>query len=163
VIVPLTITGTRSPVDQLLPGDVPRAWVVDVGRDGRGLGRRAQGPGHEARLVRRPLGRLVRRGPRQSRGRLVDLLDQILEVVLSQRDGRAIERVGADDVRAGGQVLVVDVADDLRMGEVEHLVGALEVAGMIGESVAAELLLGQLVALDERPHRAVEHENPLPD
>ena len=55
----------------------------------------------------------------------------------------------------------VDVADDVRLGEAEQVVVAAEVLRVIGEALAPEVLLGQLVALEERAHRAVEHEDPL--
>ncbi len=53
------------------------------------------------------------------------------------------------------------VADDVRLREAEQVVVAPEVLGVVGEALAAEVLLGQLVALEERAHRPVKHEDPL--
>ena len=55
----------------------------------------------------------------------------------------------------------MDGADDSRLSEVERLVCALQVTGVVGEALAAEAGLVELAALDERAHRAVEHEYPL--
>ena len=51
--------------------------------------------------------------------------------------------------------------DDLGLGQHQQVVGAPQVARVVGEALAAEVGLGQLVALDDRAHGAVEHEDPL--
>ena len=44
------------------------------------------------------------------------------------------------------EVLVVDLADHLRLGEVQHLVRASQVAWVIREPLAAEVSLAQAAA-----------------
>ena len=53
----------------------------------------------------------------------------------------------------------MDRADDVGPRQHEHVAVALEVARMVREAVAAEVGLRQLVALDHRPHRAVEDQD----
>jgi hypothetical protein len=55
----------------------------------------------------------------------------------------------------------VDRADHLRVREREQVVVAAQVAMEIAEALAAELLLGELIALHHRAHGAVEHEDAL--
>ena len=143
--------------DQLLPRDVAGAGVVDVGRDGGGLVGRAKRTGNEAWSVRCFI--FVGNPPGNLRRRPVHLLGVRLELVVGQRDRVAVERVRADDVGAGVEVLAVDAGDDLGLGQHQEVVLATQVAGMVGEALAAEVGLGQLVTLDERAHRAVEHQN----
>ena len=147
--------------DQLVPRDVARAGVVDVGREAGGPVRRAERAGDKARLVgvrgRRRVGGFAGDGRRDA----VHLLDDRLEAVVGHRDRRRVERVGLDDVRAGLEVAVVDLAHDLGLGQHQDVVGALQVARVVLEALAAEVRLGQRVALDHRAHRAVEHQDPL--
>ena len=53
----------------------------------------------------------------------------------------------------------MDVGDHVGPRQHQHVVVALQVLGMILEALAAEVGLGQLVALDHGAHRAVEHED----
>ena len=48
----------------------------------------------------------------------------------------------------------------LRLRERQQVVVALQIAGQIGEALAAELGFGQPVALDHRAHGAVEDQDP---
>ncbi len=145
--------------DQLVVGHVARARVVDVGRDRRGAVRRTERAGHEARVVGRR--DLVGRSARDLRAGTVDLVGQVLHAVVGLRDGRGGEGVGLEDVRAGGEVLPVDLPDHVRLGEVQQVAVALDVARPVGEPVAAELLLPGREALDERAHGAVDDQDAL--
>ncbi|OIQ78929.1 hypothetical protein GALL_393590 [mine drainage metagenome] len=172
---------------QLLESDVARAGVVDVGADAGGLGRGAEGAGDEARLVRR--GVRGGAGTGDARGGAVHLIGQLGHAVVLLRDAGGAEGVGLDDVGAGGEIAVVDVADDLRLREVEQLVVAFDVtrpclegnAGPLpsflhplgGQGIAprcpwgpsnafaAVLRLVELEALDHGAHGAVENEDAL--
>ena len=55
-----------------------------------------------------------------------------------------------------------DLADDLRLGEHQKIVVALQITRMILEARTAEILLVQAIALDHHAPGAVEQENPLP-
>ena len=143
-------------VDQLVPGDVARSRVVDVGREAGRLVSGAERTRDKTRLVRILGGRCVG-GFAGDRGRrAVHLLGVGLERVVGHRDRVGVERVRLDDVRAGVEVRVVDLADDLRAGQDEDVVGAPQVVIVVLEALAAELFLGQRVALDHRAHRAVD-------
>ena len=61
----------------------------------------------------------------------------------------------------GLEVGAVDLRHDLRLREVQQVGVALDVAGVVGEAVAAELLLGETPALQQDAPGAVEHEDPL--
>jgi hypothetical protein len=112
---------------------------------------------HEAGLLGR--GVLVAGLPRQL-GRLdVDLVRDVRELVVLLRDAGGAEGVGLHQVSAGGQVLLVDAADDLGPREHQQLVVPLYVDRVVGEARAAEVRLGELVALDHRAHRAIEDQD----
>jgi len=144
---------------QLVEAHVARARVVDVGRDRRGLRLRADRAGHEARPLgrREPVAGLARE---PGRGQ-VHLAGQVREPVVALGDGRCAEGVGLDDVGPGGQVLLVDLADDLGLRERQQLVVALDVVPEVGEALAAVGRLVEPVALDHGPHRAVEDQDPV--
>ena len=52
----------------------------------------------------------------------------------------------------------MDVEDDVGPRQHEQVVVALQIARMVREALAAEIGLSELVALDHRPHRAVENQ-----
>src|SRR5206468_2771703 len=83
---------------------------VEAGR-GRLLGR-PDAAGDEAGLVGVPAGELVGGAAGNLGGRLVDLVDAVLEGELLQREACAVEGVGLDDVGAGLEVGAVDVEDE---------------------------------------------------
>ena len=91
----------------------------------------------------------------------VHLVDERHEVVVGHRDAVRVERVRLDDVGAGLEVLAVDVLDDPGLRQHEKVVRALEVRRMIREALPAVSRFVQAVRLDHRPHRAVDHEDPL--
>ena len=83
----------------------------------------------------------------------VDLEGLVLELELGQRDRRAAEGVGLDDVGAGGEVGAVDLPDHVGPREVEHLGAVL---------LAAEVTLQvQVHGLDQAAHGAVAEQHPL--
>ena len=55
----------------------------------------------------------------------------------------------------------MDLADDVRPGQDEEVVGAPQVARVVGEALAPEVGLAAARALEHRAHGAVEHEDPL--
>ncbi len=146
---------------QLLESDGARGWVGHVRGDRGGLVRWPQRSDNEARSVGIALLGGVGRCPRDP-GRLnVDLVGHALHPVIGLGNARGGERVGRDDVGAGRQVRVVDGANDVGARQAEEVVVAAYVARVSAEALAAEVGLGQAVALDERPGRSVEHEDSL--
>src|SRR5205823_2375882 len=99
----------------LVEGDAPG------NRDG--LGARTHRAGDKARAI----GRLELRArlAGEASGGGVDLAHLVREPVFGERDARAAEGVGLDDVGAGGEVALVHVAHDVGPGEDEVLVAAL--------------------------------------
>ena len=51
--------------------------------------------------------------------------------------------------------------DDVRPRQVEQVGIALDVARVVAEALAAEVLLGQAAVLEQDAPRAVEHDDPL--
>ena len=58
-----------------------------------------------------------------------------------------IERIGLDDIGACLEILAVDVFDDLRLGQVEKIVVALEVFGPVPEPTCVTLLSIALIGI----------------
>src|SRR6185369_16235931 len=84
-----------------------------------------------------------------------------LEAVVGLRDRGRGEGVGLDDVGAGLEVRAMDRADHVGPRQDEQVAVAALRAGMVLEARAAEVRLLERVALDHRPHRPVEDEDPL--
>ena len=79
-----------------------------------------------------------------------------LERVVGLPDARRRERVRRRDVRAGLEVVVVDVAHDLGARDVEDVGIAGDVARVVAEALAAVRVLAAHLALDEHAPGAVE-------
>ncbi len=80
-------------------------------------------------------------------------------MVIRHRDGCRVEGIGLDNVRAGGEIGVVDLANNLRLAEDQQVVIAFQVARPIGKAFAAEILLTQTIALDHGAHAPVQNQN----
>ena len=144
---------------QLVKIDVSETGIVDVRRNRRRAVGRTQRAGNKARLCRVFRFIVVRRRARNFRRLDVQLIDQILHVVIRHGDRGRIEGVGLDDVGAGSEILFVDFADDLRLGQRQQIVVALHIVGEVFEALAAIRRLVQIVVLDHRAHRAVENQD----
>ncbi len=107
---------------------------------------------HEARTA--AVRRRVRGLAGKPRGHPVDLAGAVLEPVLGEHDRGATEGVGLDDVGAGGEVGVVDLAHHVRAVQHQRLVAAVV-------ALAAVVDRRQLLRLQHRPGRAVEDQDPL--
>ena len=108
--------------------------IVDVGRDRQRAVRRAHRAGDEPRPIRRARGPFVGRRAREPRALDVQLVGERLEAVVGLRDGGAAERVRLDDVGAGLEVLVVDLADDSGRVRTRRSLLPLQVARVIARS-----------------------------
>ena len=148
-------------LDELVVGDVAGPGVVDVGGDGCRAVRRAERAQHPARPVGRALGHGVGLGARERRGGDVQLVGEVLQAVVGERDALRVEGVGLEEVGARLEVGAVHPADDLRLGDRQQVVVALLVVGVVGEPLPAVVGLGQAVPLDHRAHRPVEDEDAL--
>ena len=75
---------------------------------------------------------------RASRGGLVvQLVGEVLHAVVGLGDLLGAEGVGGDDVGAGLEVLLVDGADDVGLGQAEQVAVAPDLAVPVGEALAA--------------------------
>ena len=146
----------------LVEGRGAKCRVVDIGRDRERAVHRADRPGGEPRLVRRPGRPFVRDASRQLRGRDVQFVGDRLEPVVGLHDRGAVERVRLDDIGAGLEILAVDRCDRVRAGQNQQIVVAPHVARVRRETVAAEVGLRQPQLLDHRAHRAVENQDAFP-
>src|SRR5208283_4523991 len=86
---------------------------------------------------------------------------QRLQAIIRLGDAVGVESIRANDVRTSLQKLLVNVVNDLRPGQVENVVIALEVAWVVFETVAAEIGFGELERLDHGPARTVKDDDPL--
>ena len=168
--------------DQLLKTHGPESGIVDIRRDRGGDRHRSNGPGNisgdargfEHRIDRAPgqFGRSQIHFPSQVAQERI--LDHIIEkglifatlgmtkekVVLA--DGRRRKRVRFNEVGPGLQIVPVNFFDDLRLGDLEQLVVALEVLPLpIAEALASKLGLAQFVTLDDSSHGSINDGNAL--
>ena len=78
----------------------------------------------------------------------------------SDRGGAKCVRL--DYVRAGLQIVRVNLFDDVRLGQIQKLETALEILPVpVAELFPAIVGFGQFTALDHGAHGAVEHDDPL--
>ena len=146
---------------QLVEGDIAIAGVVDVRRDGAGPTGRAEHPGDETRAIRGLQGLGVGHLAGDSGAGQIQLIGDGLHAVVGLGDARGIEGVGFQDVGAGIQVGLLDLGDDLRLGQQQQVVVALDVARPVGETLATVVRFFQPIALDHGAHAAVEDEDAL--
>ena len=141
----------------LLESHFARARIIDVAGNGQGLAHRADRSGDKDAAIFASVCRLARQLGRRE----VQVGHDFLHPVVGLRNGRAVEGIGLDEVRAGGDVLLVDAADDVRLGQDEQVVVAFDIARPILETLPAVGRFIQLVPLDHRAHRAVQIDNAL--
>ena len=103
----------RIGLDQRIEAHIAEAGIVHVGRERRRAVGRADGAGDEARLVRRLRGPGVGRVAGELRRGDIQLVGDRFEPIVGLRDRLRIEGVGLEDVGAGFEIGVVDLADDL--------------------------------------------------
>ena len=135
--------------------------IVDVRRDGQ---RAVRGPDRTrdvARALRRARRPAVRRLAGEPRRGDVHLVGRRLEPVVGLRDGGRGERVGLDDVRAGGQVRVVNPHDRLGLRQHEDVVVPLQLVAVLGEARPPEVRLLEAERLHHGRHGTVEHQDAL--
>ena len=145
----------------LVEGDGTIGSVFDLRRERQRHVQRADRAGDEARLVGAARGPRIGRHACEPRALEAHLRGDPFERVVRLTDRRRGERVRRRDVRARGEVRVVDLRDDRRRGEVEEVGIALDVVRVRGKPLAAVLLLGEPAPMDEHAPGTVEHEDSL--
>ena len=115
-----------------------------------GLGLGPQRPRGKARLVGCVVGRYGL--PGQTSGFDVDGMYLVFKLVFGKHDTGAPEGVGTDDVGAGSQVGVVNLAQRVWARQVQMLVAALVIR-------ASEVARGEWQVLQVRAHRSVQNQD----
>ena len=86
----------------------------------------------------------------------------MLEPVVGLGNRRRIECVRLYDIRTGGDVFAVNLANDVRLREHKQVVVALEILTFpIRKALSAVVGFLQFVLLDHGAHRAVQDEDAL--
>jgi hypothetical protein len=117
--------------------------------------------GNEARPIRCARGGLVACATGDAGRGDIHLVGDVLEPVVCLRDRCGREGGRLDDVRTGVEIGAVDLVDHVGAREHENVGVSLEISGVVRESRASEVRLGESVALHEAPHGAVEDEDSL--
>ncbi|MNO64973.1 hypothetical protein D3C76_557120 [compost metagenome] len=146
---------------QQVEGDIAKARVVDVrGNRARTAGR-AEHAGDKAWLVRGFQGLGITDLAGQAGTFDVQFVHQGFHAVVGLGYLGGVEGVGLEDVRPGIQVGLFDGTDDIRAGQHQQVVVALDVARPVGEAFATVVVLLEAVALDHRAHAAIENQDTL--
>jgi len=98
---------------------------------------------------------------RNPRGCVVQLLGDVLEPIVRERDAVRSKGIGFDEVGTRRGILPVDLSDDVRSREAEQVVRALQLDRVVLEAVAPEVFLLESVPLDHRAHGAVDDQDAL--
>jgi hypothetical protein len=98
---------------------------------------------------------------RQLGARLVQLAHQMAQAVIFLAGEVGVEGVGFDEIDAGFQILAADILDDLRLGQSQKIIVALQLGRMIAEALAPEIILAQLEALDHHAPGTVQQKQAL--
>ncbi len=117
------------------------------------LRRRPHGASHKPRLPGRT--EFLRCLPSQLGRALVQEMRVRCQPVLRQHNRRPPKRIRLDDVRSGFKVLPVNIQNYIRPRSHQILIASFERS-------SAKVRRIQVALLQHRPHRAVQHEDPLP-
>ena len=89
----------------------------------------------------------------------VQLIHFLRQTVLRLRKTVGVECVGLDDVCSRLQIFCVDGENRSGLGQVENVVIARQVAGMIGKDRSPEILFGKVEGLKHGPHGTIQNED----
>ena len=155
---------------QFVKGYIARSGIVHIRRDRGGTSGRAQYARDKARLVR--CGKFVAQSARQLSSGHVQLVHQMLHLVIRHRDGVGVEGAGLQNIRTRFQILAMDAADYVWLGQHQQVVIAFYVNWVVSEGAARTVIiavqlraaimrLGQLVALNHGAHGSVQDQDAL--
>ena len=145
----------RVGLAHVVEGDRAKGGVVDLRREREGHVERADRAGDEAV---RPESRGL---PGEPRALDVHVVDGLLEAVIGLADRGGREGVRRRDVGARVEVRAMGLGDDLRPRQVEQVGIALDLAVVVTEPLAAEVLLAEAASLEQHAPGAVEHDDAL--
>ena len=89
----------------------------------------------------------------------VDVATVVLHAEVTHRDALGVKGVRLDDVSTCLQVFAMDVANDERSSQRQHVVATLQFLRMVSETSSPEVFFAQLIALNHRTHRTIENED----
>ncbi len=151
--------GVKISGTEFIKGDIAKPRIVDVRRQrGRAVGR-AEDAGHQAGPRRRRMGIADLAG--KTGAFAVEFAHHILQSVIGLADARGVEGIGLQYVDAGFQIGSADIFNDVRTGQRQKVVVALEVMAVVGKAAATKILFGKLVTLDHHAPGAVQHKDTL--
>ena len=136
-----------------MEGDVAPCRVANVCRHGCGAVGRAHGARHDSCLAG---------PPRTFGGSPADVVHEVFQPVVGEREAVAVEGVGLYDVRPRVEVVAVHTLYDMRLCEAQHVVASLQRHGVFLEALAAEVLFRQVELLQISSRSAVEYQYALP-
>ena len=125
-------------------------------------GRAAGGPegSRHPALTRGILGHeLVGSSARHLSPGAVEVVNKPFQLVIRHRDRGGIKGVGLNDVRARVEVLPMDVLNDGRLRDIQHIVTLAQIPRMVCEFLAAVVGFLQLMGLNHCAHGAVDDYN----
>ena len=125
--------------EKFIVGNFPGGRIADVRTHGASLVGRSHISGNEAWLI--GCRELVAFDARQSCTLESHLAGAIFQVIIRLRDTLAREGVRRDDVGARLQIASVNIRDDIRASDIEHIVVALHHARHVAETFATKVIL----------------------
>src|SRR3977135_524568 len=146
---------------QLIESDAPRSRTVHILRHRcRAIG----GPhraGYETLTAGMGCLKFVGDLARNLGARHVERVNVILQAVIERRNRVRVERVGLDDIGAGFEILPLNGLHDLRLRDIQHVVGLAQILRMLRELGPSKGGLVKLLRLDHRAHGAIQNDDPL--
>ncbi len=144
---------------QLIKSDGPRRGIRDVVRDRGRFRGRSHGAGHEASALRMR-GHVALHGlPRDLCSGKIHIGDASFERIFRHGHRVGVERIRFDDVGARFQILLMDLPDDLRLGQIQGVIIQAQILAMPREFLTAIARLIQFARLDHRAHGAIEQQD----
>ena len=147
---------------QLIKVNCAKAGVLHARRKRGGSIGGSQAAGHEVRPPVAALG-LVGHLARDPRRGAVDLRHPALKAVVRLRRRIGGKAVCGQDVGAGPHIRIVNFAHEVRLGQTQEVMIALQRLRPAGELRAPVFFLGQFQRLGQRAHGAVNENNALAD
>ena len=155
------IYGFQIGFNQFVKLHIAKAWVVHIGRNRRGAVGGAQHTGHKTWLVWRELGEFIGQAARDLRRRQVDVKHQAFHAVIGLGDAGGVKRIGFNNVCARRKILALYARNHIGLREHQNVVIAFDVLWPVLKTLATEIFLRQVVALNHRAHTAVQQQDAL--
>ncbi len=140
-----------------IEGQFSQSRIIDIKRNRQRFSGRAHCARYEAGLFGGADG--IDRAPRHLRRGHVHLINELFQSIIALRYEVDVERIGFDDVGTGFEVGSVNFFNDVRLGENQQIIVALERHRVRRKTLTAKIFFGEFIALNHRSHRAVKDQN----